>query len=128
MPDAAEYILKPEDTDKVRAEMRSKGLETVETTVVQAEAKRGCGRRAQGGTYVVTRIHKGTPEQLTATLNELVKKGVIKQTDVKVNGSFMEFINPVDIPGEKRFRGVKVWNPIPEAADEGEMISDAVAV
>jgi hypothetical protein len=127
MPDAAEYILKPEDNDKVSAEMKDKGLETVTAGMVCTEVKRGCGKRVAGGTYLVTKTNHATPEQLVATIKELVEKGVIKPDETKVNGSFAEFIAPVDIAGEKRFRGVKEWAPTPEAADEGEMIAEAMS-
>lgn len=128
MPDAAEYLLAPEDRDELRKEMKDKGLETVEATVWSTEVKRGCGRRAVHGSYIVTKTTMGaTPEQLDAALKELVAKGVIKPKDTKVDGSFAEFVAPVDIPGEKRFRGIKEWDPTPDAADEGEMIVDAIA-
>lgn len=128
MPSDAEYILKPEDGAKVQQEMKDKGIVTVTSEVVKAEAKRGCGYRHAGGSYVVTRTSEATPEQLLETVTKLTEAGLIKPENTRVTGSFVEFIAPVSIEGEKRFRGVKVWDPTPEAADEGEMVADAMAV
>lgn len=127
MPEQPEYCLKAEDGEKVQAELEAKGITVVTSEVLMSEGKRGCGKRQEGGSYVVTTKSEATPEQLTEAIKDLAAKGIINPEDVKVNGSFIEFIAPVDITGEKRFRGIKNWTPTAAAADEGEMITDSLA-
>lgn len=125
MPAAAEYIMKPEDGEEARKAMEAKGLTAVPAGKVADEVKRGCGRRKHGGSYVVTRTDGSTPDALKAKVSELVADGIVKSADVEVNGQFAEFIETVDIFGEKRFRGIKLWEPTPAAAAEAEDIVDA---
>lgn len=129
MPNAAEYILRPEDDATVQADVASKGIATVEAKKVRKEAKRGCGYRHPGGYYLVAETDGAkagpTPEQLKAAVEQLVAAGLVKPAEVKVTGHFGEFIVPVDID-EKRFRGVKLWTPVAAAAEEADDIVSAV--
>lgn len=124
LPAAVEYILKPEDTKAMEAEVKARGIETVKTSVVTTEARRGCGKRIPGGFYVVTRTERTEPK-LQEVIDEMVANGIVKPEAVEINGNFARFLAPVDIT-EKRFRGLKRWNPEPEAVEEAEMIGDAM--
>jgi hypothetical protein len=128
LPQAAEYILKAEDGDKVKDELSAKGIGLITTKTLQEEPARGCGKRRPGGYYLVTKTTgtEATQEQVQQAVDQLVKAGVVDPAEVKVSGSFAEFMSPVDIT-EKRFRGVKRWEPVGAAAEEAADIADAAA-
>jgi len=122
LPSAVEYILKPEDDDAVKDQMKGANIRTVSTTV--HEPKRLCGKRHAGGVYVVTdTTEDGTKPQ--AVVDELVAKGLIEPAGVEVKGNFVEFLSPVSID-TKRFRGIKRWSLDADAEDEAEMVLDAM--
>lgn len=124
LPSAVEYVMRPEDGAKVKEEMEAKGFRVVSTGQIQKEAKRGCGRRKAGGFYAVSdKEAKATTQE---ALKKLVASGAIKDGEVEVNGDFIRFINPVDIPGTKRFRGIKSWALNVEVEQEADMILEAV--
>jgi len=125
LPSATEYVLKPEDEEEFKKEIEAKGIETVAKTIVEAERKRGCGKRKAGGYYAVTNPKTATAEEVTTKMKELIEKGVIKYEEVKVSGNFVEFLAPVEI-ASKRFRGIKRWSLDPAAEEEAEMALDAM--
>lgn len=126
IPSAVEYILKPEDDAKVKAEMEAKGFRVVEATAIAGERKRGCGKRKHGGYYAVT-DEAAKAERAEDAVKKLVEAGLIDPEGAQVNGDFIEFLKPVAIPGTKRFRGIKSWSLDPEVEDEAEMIMEALA-
>lgn len=125
LPEGVDYILKDSDTDKVKHEMESKGFDTVDSTTLVREVKRGCGKRKQGGYYVVTRQGNKPNQTAQEVVDRLVKAGVVNPDGVEVKGSYVNFVNPIDI-NVKRFRGLKRWNLDPRAEQEAEMILDAL--
>lgn len=129
LPSAIEYIMRPEDGDAVRAEMEAKGVRVVTPGVLAEEAKRGCGRRRAGGYYAVSDTSTTEPKKKTMeeAVKRLIEAGVIEdESEVKLNGDFIRFVSPVDIPGTKRFRGIKSWSLSVAVEEEAEMIMEAV--
>lgn len=125
LPSAIEYIMRPEDGPKVKAEMEARGFRVVASGAIQKEAKRGCGKRKPGGFYAVS--DKEAKRTAQEVLKKLVESGAIKDGEVEVSGDFIRFVTPVDIPGTKRFRGIKSWALNVEVEREAEMIMEAVA-
>jgi hypothetical protein len=129
LPDAVEYILKAEDTEAVKEQMeKDRGFQTVSESVVKLEKKRKCGIRHPGGVYVVTDVRKGTGPSKSAkeVVEQLVADEIISPEGIEINGSFVRFLNPIDVD-VKRFRGIKRWSLDPRAEDEAEMILEAIA-
>ncbi len=127
IPRHAEYILKAEDTDAVKAEMEARKFKTVSTIALAAEKKRGCGKRSAGGVYVVAAGGAGTvSKDAKSVVEELVKTGAIEADGASINGDFAQFLSPVKIDA-KRFRGIKSWSLDPDVEDEAEMVLDALA-
>lgn len=127
LPDAVEYILKAEDTEVVKDQMeKERGFRTVEERLVKVEAKRKCGKRHAGGVYVVTDTKEGESKSAKEIVEQLVTDGIISPEGVEINGSFVRFLNPIDVD-VKRFRGIKRWSLDPRAEDEAEMILEAIA-
>lgn len=124
LPSAIEYVMRPEDTDTVKKEMESKGFRVVAPGKVATEAKRGCGRRKAGGYYAVTDTESKVI--IESTVKALKEKGAIPDGEVDINGDFIRFVTPVDIPGTKRFRGIKSWSLSVAVEEEAEMIMEAV--
>jgi hypothetical protein len=125
LPSQIEWIV-PADADaELRAEMEKRGFKFVDVATVEAEPKRGCGKRHPGGVYVVTKP-TDAGERAEAILKELVESGAIKAEGAEVNGNFIRFVNPVEVDC-KRFRGLKRWSLSPKAEAEAEMILEAVA-
>jgi hypothetical protein len=127
IPSAVEYILKPEDDEKIKEEMEAKGFKTVPAAAIVAEAKRGCGKRKVGGYYAVTEGATTSTERAEAAVEKLVEAGLIEPEGATVNGDFIQFLKPVDIGGTKRFRGIKTWSLDVEVEEEAEMILEALA-
>ena len=125
IPSGIEYIMRPEDSAKVKREMEAAGYHVVEPGKVLKEAKRGCGRRKAGGFYAVTKAQAKAATQ--DVVKQLVASGKITEADVEVSGNFIRFLRPVDIPGTKRFRGIKSWSLHPDAEEEAQLILEAVA-
>jgi len=125
IPDGVEYVLRPEDTEEAKKALEEKGIKTLTMGEVARELKRGCGYRKPGGVYLVTRT-KGKPSKtLKDVIEALVKAGKVQPDGVDVKGSFVTFVNPVEIHGVKRFRGMKRWSMDPAAEGEAELILDA---
>jgi len=125
VPGKIEYILKGEDDEIAKKAAEERGFRIVTEKEVAKEVKRGCGKRKPGGYYAVTEKEGGEKDAEKA-IAELVERGVLKPEGTQINGQFAEFIEHVDI-NEKRFRGIKRWFPSTEAAEEAEMIRDALA-
>lgn len=123
LPSAVEYIMRPEDSDKVRKEMEERGFRIVNAGLVSTELKRGCGVRKHGGFYAVS--DEESKKETQAAIERLVKAGVI-DGETTNRGDFVEFLKPVDIPGVKRFRGIKSWTLESDVEDEAEMIMEAM--
>jgi len=127
IPDAVEYILKAEDTELVKDKMEGeRGFRTVTEQLVKVEPKRKCGKRHPGGVYVVTDVKEGETKSAKEVVEQLVKDGIVTPEGVEINGSFIRFLNPIDVE-VKRFRGIKRWSLDPRAEDEAEMILEAIA-
>jgi hypothetical protein len=124
LPSAIEYIMRPEDTETMKKEMEAKGYRVIAPGKVATEIKRGCGRRKAGGYYAVTDAE--SKRAIEATVKELREKGAIPDGEVELNGDFVRFVTPVDIPGTKRFRGIKSWSLSVAVEEEAEMIMEAV--
>jgi len=124
VPSAVEYILKPEDDDAIKEQMKDAKIRTVSAVQVATEAQRKCGVRHAGGVYVVTDTTEdgSKPKEI---VEELIAKGLIEPAGVDVKGNFVEFLAPVSIE-TKRFRGIKRWSLDPDAEDEAEMALDAM--
>jgi len=123
VPNAVEYVLRPEDNEAVKKRMESGGFKTVGTRQVAIEVKRRCGLRKHGGMYVVTNAD-ADDKNAKAVADELVEKGLIDPAEVEITGSFIEFLAPVRIDS-KRFRGIKRWSLDADAEDEAMMALDA---
>ncbi len=121
VPTGIEYILDPEDSEKVISEMEEKKFSVVVS--VADEPKRGCGKRKPGGLYVVC---KSTESSLDSTqaVKRLADKGLIEVSDVEICGNFVRFIDTIEIES-KRFRGMKKWSLDPRAEEEAQMIFEA---
>ena len=118
-----EYILNPEDGKHVRDKMKREGVETVTLKQTSSEPMRGCGYRQPGGVYLMT---GPADEEDVAKMHEIVKElsrqGLIDPKHVNVSGRLARFGVPIEIPGEKRFRGVKRWEASREVQAELTMI------
>lgn len=118
MPTAFEYMV-PDDGLPEKAP-DAEAFKYVEPSVRKAEGRRKCGRRKEGGTYVVAST-EGDAERAKKRLAEMVEKGQIDDLECEITGDFVRFLEPVAIH-EKRFRGLKSgWLPPVEASDEAEM-------
>jgi len=119
---AVEYIIDPQDSRHLRDKMRREGIGTVTLKQTASEPKRGCGYRQPGGVYLVT---SPANEEDSARVHEIVKElsqqGLIDPKHVTVRGCLARFGVPIEIPGEKRFRGVKLWEPSREVEAETTM-------
>ncbi len=122
VPQQLEYILRDSDTEKVRADMEAAGFVIKTTTEVHAELRRGCGKRQPGGVYAVTKT--GLDEsKVQGYIKALVDAGKIDPANVDAKGFFVEFLTPIEISGEKRFRGMKRWDlPANAARQELNML------
>jgi hypothetical protein len=49
---------------------------------------------------------------------ELAQAGVVDPKRVEIKGSLAVFQDPIEIPGVKRFRGIKKWTPTEEIEAE----------
>lgn len=125
LPGDIEYILTGEETEEVMK--RLEGVKLVDAKAVKAEPRRGCGKRKPGGTYVVTSA-KGDAKAAKGVVKELVAKGILDPKGAEVNGSFVRFLDPIEVDA-KRFRGIKKvsMDLLGEGADQAEMIADAIA-
>ena len=54
-------------------------------------------------------------------VRELSKQGLIDPKHVNVQGRLARFAVPIGIPGMKRFRGIKLWEPSREVEAETTM-------
>jgi hypothetical protein len=120
LPSATEYVLKPEDDEALKNEIETKGIWTVDGTVVESEKKRGCGKRKAGGFYAITDPKKATADVTLEKVKEMIDAGLLSYEEVNITGNFVEFLSPVEI-ASKRFRGIKRWSLDPEAEEEAEM-------
>jgi hypothetical protein len=130
IPDQAEYILTGADKEELLKKLEEKKVKTVTREALRVERRRGCGYRKPGGYYIVTRkAEQGeqTSDDVEAVIKELTDKGIINPEGVQVMGSFVRFLNPIPIPGTKRFRGVKKWGLDPLAEAEAELALEALA-
>lgn len=125
LPSDVEYILKADDNLAKQVEIEEAGFKTVTTKEVSVEIARGCGKRREGGFYVRTGTGERT-EDTKALVDKLVAAGHIEPEGAELIGTFVRFVNPIDIPGVKRFRGLKTFSLIPEAEDEVEMAVEAL--
>lgn len=123
LPTKIEYVLKPEDDLKVKKDMKKNGFELIETTKLKSEKKRGCGFRKPGGYYVTTNTTEKS-KSIEEKIQELVEAGHLKNEEVFVSGSFVQFLSPIKIDA-KRFRGLKKWSLDPDVEDEADIILDS---
>lgn len=118
-----EYILDPQDGAHVRKKMEREGVKTITLRQTSSEPKRGCGYRQPGGVYLMT---GPANEEDVAKMHEIVKElsrqGLIDPKHVNVQGRLARFGIPIEIPDEKRFRGVKRWEANREVQAELTMI------
>lgn len=126
VPQQLEYILKSEDNAEVKAKMEAMGIKVVETKVIKAETKRGCGFRKPGGVYAVTKEGEEDKEATKAAIEALVKGGHITPEGADVKGGFIKLLTPIDIPATKRFRGIRRWALDPRVEAEAELIAEAI--
>jgi hypothetical protein len=124
VPSGIEYIAREEDAEEIKEMMRDHGAKIVEEATLATESRRGCGVRKPGGVYVTT-DKDADGEAAKATLAKLVEEGAIKPDAAEVVGNFVKFLAPVAID-EKRFRGIKRWTMVEEAAEEVEMAAEAM--
>lgn len=126
IPGCVEYIMKKDDTDKVRRRMEAQGIRVVTQGQLVTEKMRKCGYRIAGGIYVVTETGDEPTSKATRLVEMLIDKGIVSPDGVEVKGNFIRFVNPIETD-VKRFRGIKSWNLDPAAEDEAEMILDAIS-
>ncbi len=105
IPQGIEYILRPGDAAGAMEKLREAGIRIVTPGALAREMSRKCGRRVEGGVYVVT-DPSADPKLSKAAIDDLVAKGFIEPGEVEVQGAFASFIRPIPIV-QKRFRGVK---------------------
>jgi hypothetical protein len=101
LPQAIEVIVGGEGSPEAEA-AKAAGFAPVTTATVATERKRGCGKRKPGGVYVVTKA-EGDAKAKDA-VDALRKAGIDREVEVK--GNFIRFIEPIEIHGAKRFRGL----------------------
>lgn len=124
VPSGIEYIAREEDAEEIKELMKDHGATIVESKTLLTESRRGCGVRKAGGVYVVAAADSDGAAA-KATLAKLVEEGAIEPDAAEVVGDFVKFLAPVAI-GEKRFRGIKRWTMVEEAAEEMEMAIDSM--
>lgn len=127
LPEQIEYVLKGDEEKKFLDEISS--FHKVPFESIHREAPRGCGKRKPGGVYAVTaaKPSKAVAKRTKAALDELVARGVVKPSEARVHGSFVEFMVSVPIDS-KRFRGIAKFDvPKGKIAAQAEMIAEAVA-
>jgi len=124
IPSGIEYIARAEDAEEIREAMKDRGAKIVEEATLVTESRRGCGVRKAGGVYVVASADSDGMEA-KATLAKLIEDGTIEPDAAEVVGDFVKFLAPVAIDG-KRFRGIKRWTMVEEAAEEMEMAVDSM--
>ncbi|KKN79954.1 hypothetical protein LCGC14_0334620 [marine sediment metagenome] len=105
IPQGIEYILRPGDAAEAMKKLREAGIQIVTPGALAREMLRKCGRRAEGGVYIVT-DPSADPKLSKSAIDDLVAKEFIKPGEVEVQGAFASFIRPIPIV-QKRFRGVK---------------------
>lgn len=123
IPSAVEYIVEGNESEMEME--RVKDFAKVAHATVVKEVKRGCGRRKVRGVYAVTSPEGGT-KAAKAALAELVAKGLVKPEATEISGSFIRFIEPIEVD-VKRFRGIKSWSLNPDVEDAAEDILDAMS-
>jgi hypothetical protein len=119
VPQAIEVIV-PEGDAEAEAKAAEAGFTPVSTAVVAKERKRGCGKRKPGGVYVTTTT-KGDKKAAKRVKDALKAAGIEREVEVK--GNFIQFVEPISIPGVKRFRGLGRIEL--SALAEGAALSDA---
>lgn len=124
VPEGIEYIVKDGDTGAFVDELATRGIRTVSALELRREGKRGCGYRKPGGYYVVTSSASYTAYN-DSIVRELLAKGVVASEADALTGSFVPFIEPVEV-AVKKFRGIKRWALDLDAEAEAEMILDAL--
>lgn len=122
VPDDIEYILTGDESEAVLAKV--KRFTRLDAKAVKAEAKRGCGYRKAGGTYVVTSADSD-PAKAKEALAKLVKAGLITPEATEIHGSFVRFVEPIEVE-VKRFRGIKSWSLDPVAEEAADDVMEAM--
>jgi hypothetical protein len=127
VPSVVEYILKSEDDETVKKAVEERGFRTVSQKKLRTELKRKCGKRKEGGYYVVADT-ESDERRTKEVVEKMVSIGAVKPDGVEVKGNFVRFLSPVSVEGVKRFRGIKRWQ-VEEGSyveEEAEMIMDAL--
>ena len=107
LPETIEYILSGEESE---TELEKVGeFDHVTMKAVKREPKRKGGKRNAGGVYAVTSFREKGTKRARRAVEELVEKGLIDPESCEVTGSFVTFMQPIDIAGTKRFRGIAKW-------------------
>ncbi len=120
VPDRLQII---EDGDKERMDKLVKdGFELVSTDLLRVEKKRKCGVRKAGGVYAIT---LGGDDGTAA--KKAAKAIGFGTKEVEVHGNFARFISPVEIPDEKRFRGIKHFSLKGNSKDKIRKEADLIA-
>lgn len=123
LPEGVEYILKGDEDEEALEKVKE--FAKLDAKVAAAEVKRGCGKRHPGGLYAVT-VPGGESKRAKRIVKELVEAGAIDPEAVEINGTFVRFIEPIDVD-VKRFRGIKSWSLNVDVEDAAEEIMEAMA-
>jgi hypothetical protein len=126
VPSAAQYIVPEGMEEDARKKIADKGVEMIPVGTAALEPRRRCGYRVAGGSYVVTKTSTEPSAKAVATVEELVKQGLIEPEAVEITGDFVEFVSPVEIHGTKRFRGIRRYVLDARVEAEAEMIAEAM--
>lgn len=122
VPCEIEYIFNPGDSEELIKKIKE-DFKLVTTEELGEEEARGCGTRVPGGFYAVTRsIANPAAEE---KIKQLVDAGVLKPGSTTVHGSFIRFLEPIEV-NEKRFRGIKKWDPSALVSDAADDVLDAM--
>lgn len=122
IPQDVEYIVAGDEDEKTLEKVKE--FTKVEKSLVVREVKRGCGYRRERGVYAVSSA-KGDPKAAKKVLQELVEHGVINPEATEISGSFVRFVEPIEVD-TKRFRGIKSWSLNVDVEEAAEDILEAM--
>ena len=121
VPETVEYIVKGDETEDELAKVAK--FSAVPFASIKLETERKCGYRKAGGVYAVT-SPIGTPEG-AAVAKKLMDSGLVDSDGIELHGNFIRLLNPVKV-SEKRFRGIKHFDPSAELDEEAAHILEAL--
>ena len=109
VPDRIEYILRGDEDLQTLTKIGS--LRQLEELALADEEPRASGSRQPGGVYAVTDPKRSPSRPALDAVENLVRSGSLAPDSAEIRGNFVRFLDPISLPGFKRFRGMRKVDP-----------------